>query len=343
MSHKRDKILVVGAGAIGGISAAMMKLKGYDVTLLVKNREIADKISRWGLKISGIKGNFLVKINTVDGPEALSFSPDLVFHATKAYDLEKSLSTLLPILHSKSRVISMQNGICEPLFEKVFGAERTIGCVVGWGATMHEPDHLEMSSLGDFVIGTMDGRQDPMLPRIQEMLGAVLPVKISEDMVGYLYSKLIVNSAITSLGVVSGLPLGKMLSRCHFRRVFIAVMQEAMQVAEAMQIKVEAYGGKLDYYSFTGGNSLFDHFRRHAVIRIIGFKYRRLYSSGLQSIARGRPTEIDFLNGYIAEMGRKYQIATPINHRIIEIVKKIESGELRSDPGNIRSILKELS
>jgi 2-dehydropantoate 2-reductase len=110
-----------------------------------------------------------------------------------------------------------------------------------------------------------------------------------------------------------------------------------------MQIKVEAYGGKLDYYSFTGGNSLFDHFRRHAVIRIIGFKYRRLYSSGLQSIARGRPTEIDFLNGYIAEMGRKYQIATPVNHRIIEIVKKIESGELRSDPGNIRSILKELS
>ncbi|HDR05320.1 MAG TPA: 2-dehydropantoate 2-reductase [Candidatus Marinimicrobia bacterium] len=343
MSHKRDKILVIGAGAIGGISAAMMKLKGYDVTVIAKNRETAEKISQSGLRISGIKGDFLVKIAAEHQIRSLTFAPDVVFHATKAYDLEKSLPELLPILHSESRVLSMQNGICEPIFEKIFGAERTIGCIVGWGATMHAPDSLEMSSLGDFVIGTMDGRKDPMLPRIQEMLSSVLPVRISENMLGYLYSKLIVNSAITSLGVITGLPLGKMLSRRKIRRIFVSVMQEAMQVAEALQINVEPYGGRLDYYSFTNGNTLIDHFRRHAVIRIIGFKYRRLYSSGLQSIAKGRPTEIDFLNGYISQMGQEHQIATPVNNLIIELVKKIESGALKSEIKNIHHILKELS
>lgn len=338
MSQKNHKILVIGSGAIGGISAALMKLKGYDVTLVTKYPETAEEISQKGLHISGIKGEITVKIPAIAQLTELRFVPDFVFHATKAYDMETAAREVLPHLSATSRVISMQNGICEDRLAGIVGAERVISCVVGWGATLHDRTHLEMTSTGEFVIGALDGRRDPALELVREMLSAILPVEININMRGMLYSKLIINSAITSLGVITGLPLGKMLARHSIRSVFIQIMQEAMAVAGQIDLHVEPYAGKLDYYNFLNDSSFYGDLRRHLVIRIIGFKYRRLYSSGLQSLERGRPTEIDFLNGYISETGAAHGIATPVNDLVVTLVKEIEQKVRAITPENIQSI-----
>jgi len=99
-----------------------------------------------------------------------------------------------------------------------------------------------------------------------------------------------------------------------------------MAVADAMDLKVEMMS-KLDYYSFLGSKGLLSQLRRHLIIKIMGFKYRRLKSSSLQSLERGKPTEILFLNGYIQKKGKEYQIDTPVNDKVIEIVQDIETGK----------------
>ena len=159
------------------------------------------------------------------------------------------------------------------------------------------------------------------------MLNAVQPTRISNNIMGALYSKLMINACINSLGAITGVTLGELLAVRKIRSVFIALMQEALSVAEAMRIRVEpTTGGKLDYYAFLSGNSLPQQFKRHLVIRIIGFKYRRIRSSSLQSLERGRPTEIDYLNGYICRRAADHAIPVPTNQAVVAMIKEIEAG-----------------
>jgi 2-dehydropantoate 2-reductase len=115
-------------------------------------------------------------------------------------------------------------------------------------------------------------------------------------------------------------------------------MREAMAVADAMGIKVEpGGGGKLDYYRFLGHRSLVADLRRHLFIRAIGFKYRRIKSSSLQSLERGRKTEIDYLNGYICDRGREHGVPTPLNDAVVTMVKEIEDGKRKITPENLNA------
>ena len=85
--------------------------------------------------------------------------------------------------------------------------------------------------------------------------------------------------------------------------------------------------GKLNYYTFIEGTGFLKRFKRHAIIRLIGFKYRRLKSSMLQSLERGKKTEIDYMNGYICEQGKKSGIPTPVNDTIVRMIQEIEAGD----------------
>ena len=321
------KTLIIGTGAIGGVCAAILAKNNYDITVVCKYPELALKIKEQGLKVSGICGNINQKMNAVATIGALTNKYDLVLHATKATDMLPAAKELLPFLHENSKVLSLQNGICEAALAEIIGKDRIIGCVVGWGASMHAPGELEMTSGGEFVIGTLHGSTKEHLTEIQKMLSLIVPVEISEDIIASLYSKLIINSCITSLGAVCGLQLGQMLSQKKIRNLFIEIMREAMLVADAMNMKVPPYANKIDYYRFLKKPGLFGNFYRHLLIRIIGFKYRRLKSSMLQSLERGNKTEIDFLNGFIVEKALEYGITTPVNSKIVQIIKEIESGK----------------
>jgi len=330
---KNARIAVIGAGAVGGVIAAALKNSGYDVNLVAKYPELAKKVASEGIHVFGKCGDFTIKIPSVASVSGLDGTYDFAFMATKGYDMPAAARDLLPFLDEDSRVVCMQNGICEEDLAKIVGAQRTVGCVVGWGATMHEPGVSEMTSTGEFIIGNWEGQEYGRLREIMQMLNRIAQVKFSNNIFSELYSKLIINSCITTLGAISGLLLGEMLLRKKCRNIFIQVIIEAMAVADAMKLDVPPYAGKLDYYKFRKTGFL-SGMKRHITLLAIGFKYRRLKSSSLQSLERGRKTEVDNYNGYITAKGIEYGIETPVNKKLTEMVKEIESGKRKINPDN---------
>ena len=322
------RIVVVGAGAIGGVTAAMMKQGGSDVTLVCKHQEIADIASGRGLHITGVRGEHTVHLNAVADIAELSGTYDVALIATKAYDMPACARALMPYLKDDSLVLSLQNGICTDALAAVVGRERTVGCVIGWGATMLGPGELTVTSTGEFLIGRIAGDQAALEP-VRRAMDAVAPTVITPDIYAELYSKLIVNSCITSLGAICGLYLGQMLRKSQARRIFLGIIREAMDVAHAQGLKVPPFGGRLDYEKLLAGDGPLDNLRRHAMILAVGLKYRRLKSSSLQSLERGRPTEIDYFNGFIAQKGEELGVDCPINRRLTVMIKEIE-GDKRS-------------
>jgi 2-dehydropantoate 2-reductase len=331
--NKDISIAVIGSGAIGGITAAYLSESGYSVELVCKHAEKAREIRDKGLHIVGVRGERYVRMKAVADIEELTGKKDIVLIVTKAYDMPDAARRVMPFLKEDSIVVSMQNGICVEAIADIVGKERAVGCVIGWGSTMLPDGTLNMTSEGDFVIGGLLPDKDVSL--LKEVLDAMMPTRVSDNIIADLYSKMIINSCITSMGVLSGLYLGQILSKRIARNIFVSIIREAISVADGMKIKVKPYGGKIDYYSLIKGNGLASNFKRHLIISIIGFKYRRLKSSSLQSLERGKPTEVDYYNGYIAKKGEETGVPTPVNSRIVNMIKEIESGKRKITPENL--------
>lgn len=332
------KIAVVGAGAIGGICAGLIKQAGFDVQVVVRREEQAQKIMGEGIHITGIAGEFTVKMDAVVGVENMALDRDLVLLGVKATALGEVAQQLVSRLTPSAMVVSLQNGFCEQALGEVLGRERVIGCVTGWGATLHSDCDLEMTSTGDFIVGNIDNQKDLRLVQVQSVLNQVLPCLISDNIGGSLYSKLIINSCITSVGAVCGLYLGQMLVQKKVRLIFLRIMEEAMAVASAMEITVEIFAGKLNYYTFLQKGGMMLALKRHLFLLVLGFKYRRLKSSMLQSLERKQITEIDYLTGFITENGKKHQVPTPVNDQIFDMVREIEQGKRAISPDNLDQI-----
>jgi 2-dehydropantoate 2-reductase len=339
MISKDTKIVIIGAGAIGGITAAFIKKAGWDPLLVCKHQETADLSVSPGIHITGIKGDHTISLEAVENISNLSGRQDLIILATKANDCLEAAQALLPFLKPESMVVSLQNGICEDALAEILGRQRVIGCVVGWGATNRGPAELEVTSEGEFVIGNIDHKPDARLVPIKKMLDVVYPTRISDNIMGELYAKLIINACINSLGVIGGVKLGRLLANKKARHIFFELMHEAMSVAEAMQLEVApAGGGKLDYYKLLKGKGIPADLRRYLTIRVIGFKYRKIKSSSLQSLERGRRTEIDYLNGYICEKGKTLGVPTPLNTAVQAMVIEIENGQRPMSLGNLAEL-----
>lgn len=336
--NKTDlSILMVGAGAVGGITAALLKKAGYNVEIVCKYDDYAKTISGTGLKVRGPWGSFSVSMPASASSSDISEKKDLVLLAVKATDMIGAIKEAILVLKDDGFVVSLQNGMCVDDLASIAGQGKVIGCVVGWGATMDKQGDLFMSSKGDFIIGYPGRKQDQYLQSLAEVLSSVVPVRITENIKGHLYSKLIINSCITSLGAVCGLYLGKMLSISKARKIFIEIIREAVDVAGKMGISVEVFGGKLDFNKFIKNKGMVADFRRHLMLRMIGFKYRKLKSSSLQSLERGKLTEIDYLNGYIVKNGNRLGVPVPVNTAIVDMIHEIEQGTRKLTPVNFDS------
>ena len=332
------RICIIGPGAIGGLVAGVLTREGYKIQLVAKHPDLAKKISRNGIEIKGECGNFTIPVPSVAKPNELSGTFNYVLIATKADGMIDAARKTLPFLDEKSRVVSLQNGICEEMLADVVGEERTIGCVVGFGSTMLAPGKVEMTSGGEFIIGNWKRESDQKLKQLKVILEHVVHTRTTDEILPELYSKLIINSCITTLGVISGQRLGEMLVKRKARELFIEVISEAMEVGRAMGITVPpGAAGKLDYYRFLSHGPL-SGLKRHLTIRVIGMKYRKLKSSSLQSLERGRKTEVANYNGYIAAKGRELGVATPVNEQLTHMVREIEQGKRQIDPENFREI-----
>ncbi len=336
--EKTKRICIVGAGAVGGVIAAVLMREKYKVTLVTKYNELAGKISKEGLQVKGNCGTFKICVPSVASPAELQGKFDFVLLATKAMALPRVAEAMIPYLHDASRVVSLQNGICEEMLAGIVGEERTVGCVVAWGGTLHEPGSVEMTSEGEFILGNWNRARDEKLAELADIMGHIVPVRTSDQILPELYSKLIINACITTLGAVCGLYLGEMLARRSVRNLFIEVIREAVRVADAMGLNIPpAANGKLDYYKFLAPGILSKP-KRHLTIRVIGMKYRKLKSSSLQSLERGQKTEVENYNGYVSAKGREFSVQTPVNDQLLVLIREIEKGSRTVSPDNFREI-----
>ncbi|MBN1108058.1 MAG: 2-dehydropantoate 2-reductase [Bacteroidales bacterium] len=334
MKNKDLSILVVGAGAIGGITAAFLKREGYNVEIVCKYEDYARIIATDGIHVTGVGGDFTITMPAWSDVKDVKEKKDLVLLATKATEMIQAARELTRVVKDDGQVVSMQNGICEDDLAEVLGKEKIIGCVTGWGATMIARASLEMTSTGEFIVGYTDRPADPRLYDLAGILTSVVPAAVTDNIMGHLYAKLIVNACITSLGAICGLYLGKMLSVKKIRKIFIQIIREAVAVSDAMNINLEVFGGRLDFHKFITGKNLTASMRRHLTILFIGFRYRRLKSSSLQSLERGKPTEVDYFNGYIVKNGLSRNIDVTVNSAITTMIHEIEQKKRNISPDN---------
>ena len=338
VSDKKTRLCVVGPGAIGGVIAGVLAREGFDIHLVTKYEELAEKISSTGIEVKGYCGNFTQAIQSVASINQLEGIFDYALIVTKAEAMLESAKALLPYLHENSRVVSMQNGICEEMLAGVVGEKRTVGGVVGWRGILHAPGKVEMTTGGECVLGNWNREPDEELVRLAWIMGNFIETRISSDILSELYSKMIINSCITTLGVISGATLGEIMNQRRARNIFIKILREAVLVAEAMGLKVApGANGKLDYYKFLAPGFLANS-KRHLTIRVIGIKYRKHQSSSLRNLKRGLKTEVNYYNGYMAAKGREFKIPTPVNEQLTQMVHEIEEGKRQIGPENLRDI-----
>jgi 2-dehydropantoate 2-reductase len=326
MKSNAPEVVVIGAGGIGGITAAHASKAGFDVEIVDNLPGLSEKIRIEGIEVSGTKTPFTEKITAYKSIRDVPGKKDIILLATKATVLCEIAEDVKSLMNDTTVVVCMQNGICEEYLSNILGRNRVLGCVVGWGATVYEPGKLQKTSEGDFVIGALPGENVHHLDAVVEILQATAPVNVTENIAGWLYSKLIINSCITTLGAICGITLGKMLAIRKIRNIFIEIIREAVHVGKKAGFRIEKYAGKLDFYTFAENGSAMAEFLKHLKIRVIGMKYRKLKSSSLQSLETGRKTEIDFLNGYIVKKGHEVKVSTPLNELLVGLVKEIENG-----------------
>jgi 2-dehydropantoate 2-reductase len=335
----------MGCGSVGGVIAGGLLRSAYDLTIVTNNDEITNAIKNDGIRVSAPKDEWTVHAQAHTQLQDLQGTFDTVLLAMKATDVEQAVEDLRAYLSPSGYVVTLQNGIVEDRIGEMLGRERVIGALVGWGATMRKPGLYEMTSLGEVVIGELDGQITSRAERLQSTLEKAIPTSLSDNIYGVLWSKLTINCIITTLGAVTGQLLGEMLNRSSVRRLALLIASEVIDVAKSLGISMEPVGETLEmeriYLPIDRRHIGFgwDIFVRHIIMLVVGIKFRRLKSSMLQSLERGRPAEIEFMNGYVAQKGEQSGVPTPINTALTSMVREIDSGQRQIDPQNLDELI----
>jgi 2-dehydropantoate 2-reductase len=329
----QPKIVVMGAGGIGGIVAATLAEIGADVTAVSTNPAIRDAVGRAGFRVLDDGEERVVQGRVAAGPDG---TYDLCVLATQPPNAEDAARTALGHLAPDGQVVVLQNGLCEDRIAAIVGPERVVGAIVAWGASMPEPGRYERTAHGGFAVGRLSGVVDGDVRRIAELFEAIGPVTVTENLRGARWSKLALNCAVSALGTIAGERLGPLVRVRRYRRLALEIMTEAVAVAKAEGVALEKVAGTLDLDwvalsdADRAASASVSLTAKHMLLLAVGLRYRRMRSSMLAAIERKRTPAIDFLNGEIVARGAKHGIATPINQRIVDAVWAIARGEQTS-------------
>ncbi len=334
----RPRIALIGPGSIGGATAAFLTRAGCDVEVVCRTPEVAALLADRGMRINGVRGSFTVPLKTVTGVENLSGTRDLVLLATKSAATVALAGAASRFMEPGSLLVSLQNGMNVEALSAVVGRERTVGCVVGWGAAMHEHGRVEITSRGRFIVGLAAGNVTSRLEELRAVLGLVMPTRISRNIDGDLYAKLILNCCFNAPCAVTNTSVREIIALRAGRQVFLAVMREAVAVADAEGLRLEPFFGILDFHRFLPGGAAPARLKRELFMRAIRLFSGTSRPSTLQSLDRGQVTEVDALNGYVVTRGRARGIPTPVNERLTAMVHEIESGSRGMGIENLEAV-----
>src|SRR5215204_2648262 len=328
-------VLVVGAGAIGGVTAANMEGRVRCVSVLDANREHVERMRDPGLLLDELGEERYVRLDAHTDPLDFEDPFDFALVTLKAPHLEAALGPLVE--HGMARAfVSLGNGLVQDRIATIVGDENLIVGTVEWGATNLGSGHLAQTTRGPFVIGEPDGETKGRTRLLAEALETVTDIRVTENISGQVWSKLLVNSTFSGLGAVSGLLYREVVADPAGREAALAVWREGYDVGMAQEIPLdEVLGVPADSLVVRHPE---DRQRAGEALEVAMGYAGATKASMLQDLEKGAKTEVDVINGGVVDRGREYNVETPLNARVVELMHAMERGERR--PG--REALEEL-
>lgn len=327
---------IYGAGSLGTVLGAYITKNGGEIELINRNIAHVNALNEKGAQITGtVEMKVPVKAYT---PDKMNGKYDVILLLTKQLQNKEVVTMLKDYLSNDGVVVTLQNGLPEPEIAEIIGQNHTMGCVVEWGATLKEPGVCVLTSDPaslSFHMGKMDGIRDEQFNMVKKLLELMCPVHEEENLLGARWSKLLINATFSGLGTVVGGVFGDVSENKDARKIAVRCMKECIDVGHATGITFAPVQGKNITKLFYYKGALKRAFATF-LIPIAMKKHRNIEPSMLQDIKKGKLCEIDAINGVICEYGLKYNIKTPINNRIVEVIKKIQNKELTANPNNIR-------
>jgi len=328
-----EAITVIGGGAIGGITAAYLARAGYEVIVVEPWFEHREAMKE-NLVVEGCRGIFSTPLDVIS-PEEIQGPLHIVLLAVKSMHTEDVMRKLSPMLQENSIVVSMQNSINEDLIAEIIGRERTIGCVVGWGAITDRAGHLSQASLGEFVIGRLDGHADERLLKLQKTMSLVTDTYITDNIYGFLWAKLLANCAI-SVGALQGKPVADLVSMPEARVVIRGIVSEVLDVAFALDICLETIHLRFEPEQYIVQKDLI----ADSLLGVLETAHGGIVPTAYQDLLLGKPLETNFINGYVVRKAKTLGIKTPLNYFLVNIINEMAKGSREIKKENIIELYK---
>ena len=294
-------IVILGAGAIGSLFGALLSKKN-DVVLIGRTSHV-NAIRKNGLTIDG-KTQLNMKISAEDAVDAVSFSVDLLIVTVKSYDTESAIDQAKQIIHNKTVVLSLQNGLDNiKAIEHVVDRRQIIVGVTTHGAFFSKPGCIKHTGVGKTILGELDGETSERIKNIENVFNkSGIETVVSKNIIEDMWVKAVVNSCINPITAFFGCSNGYLLENPLLEKIVEKVCLESTNVANA-------YGMNLSRQIMIK--------KTKEVIR----ETSENYSSMIQSVRKGRKTEIDSINGVLVDIGRTYDVDVSLNEILVSLVK----------------------
>ncbi len=313
------KIVVIGAGAIGGLVAGYLKEKKLGVSLVGHN-DVVKAIQKNGLEISGVRGNLNLKIEI---SEKLRNTPDLAIICCKTQDIDTVFKDNLTFLKD-ALILTTQNGVQADNFAcRYVPKEKIISSIVMFGATFLEPGRIVHNFEGSWIIGKISAKNDAQVMEISGLLNQAFPTIVREDLIGMKYLKIFVNSN-NCLAAILGKSMQESFSDLNISKISIAIWKEGLALMQEVGINLVSLPDfplerlqKLTALPAEEGAKIFSGIMSN-------LSKEPLYGSILQSIKRGKRSEIDYINGEFVKIAKVNNTCAPLNEKLVEMVHQVE-------------------
>jgi len=300
------RIAVIGAGAVGGYFGGVLARAGADV-VLIGRKSFADSVNSRGLFLDTLHFQEHIRVHASTELSACR-DADLILFCVKTRDTIATARELAPFLTPHTTVVSLQNGVENVDQIRAAAGGDPIAAAVYVAVSVPEPAHVRHAGRGDLVIGPVSPRAKAVAEVFER---AKIPCRISVEITGELWTKLLWNCALNAVSALGRARYREVAGNEDARKLVRTIVDEFMAVARAAGVYL--VGVPNADAGFAGAMK-------------IATDMAGAYSSTAQDLQRGRPTEIDSLNGFIARRGAELGVETPVNQALFTLVKLMESG-----------------
>ena len=321
---------------MGTILGAYISRGGEKIELINRNKAHVEALQTRGAHITGTVQ--FVQPVVAYTPTEMSGKYDIVFLMTKQQHNAEVVAMLKDYLADDGVLVTFQNGLPELQIADIIGEERVIGCTVAWGATMQQAGVCELTSSPDalsFSLGSISATRNHHFDKVKQLLELMGKVDVEDNFIGSRWSKLLINASFSGMSAVLGCTFGEAAKPKSSRRIVQALIKECIDVCKAGGIRIEPVQGK-DIVKLLDYNNALKKAFSSFIIPIAIRKHASLKASMLQDLEKGKLTEVDAINGAVSAFGRKVGCPTPMNDRVVDIIHRIERGELSPGFDNLK-------